>query len=330
MNKVLVIGGAGFIGFHLSKNLAENGVTVDILDNFSRGVEDAELDILCVRDGVRLIQRDLLDPDALDGLDDDYDAVLHLAAIIGVKNVLERPYAVLHDNVTMLFNAINFARRQKNLKRLLFTSTSEVYAGTLKQFSLPLPTPEDTPLAITALEQPRTSYMLSKIYGEGLLAQAGIPFTIIRPHNIYGPRMGLSHVIPELLYKVYQAEEGSELEVYSIDHSRSFCFVDDAVNMTRLVLDKSACENQTLNLGAQNPEMTIGQLADIIMGVVGKQLKMIGLPATPGSPVRRCPDMTRTIKLTGYHASVSVEEGVRRTYQWYKDAVFESKGICAL
>ena len=98
----------------------------------------------------------------------------------------------------MLRNIITFGKRQENLERLIFTSTSEVYAGTLKYFSLKIPTPENTPLALTELSENRTSYMLSKIYGEALCLHSGLPVTIVRPHNFYGPRMGLSHVIPEL------------------------------------------------------------------------------------------------------------------------------------
>ena len=71
--------------------------------------------------------------------------------------------------------------------------------------------------------------MLSKIYGEALVHQSGLPFTIVRPHNFYGPRMGLSHVVPQLLQRIHEAADGDELVVYSIDHQRTFCFIDDAV-----------------------------------------------------------------------------------------------------
>ena len=120
---------------------------------------------------------------------------------IGVTHVMEKPYSVLYDNIRMLGNIIDLARRQSNLLKFFYASTSEIYAGTLKHFNLSIPTPEETPLAITDLSHPRTSYMLSKIYGEAMCQQASIPFTIFRPHNIYGPRMGMAHVIPEQLRK---------------------------------------------------------------------------------------------------------------------------------
>ena len=83
-------------------------------------------------------------------------------------------------------------------KLFVFASTSEVYAGSLEHFGLPIPTPETAPLGLPDLGRPRTTYMLSKIYGEALCRHAGLPFTILRPHNLYGPRMGMAHVIPEL------------------------------------------------------------------------------------------------------------------------------------
>src|SRR5690606_19448171 len=108
-----------------------------------------------------------------------------------------------------------------------------------------------TPLAISPLEHPRTSYMLSKIYGEALVHQCGLPFTIIRPHNFYGPRMGLSHVVPELLSKIHAMADGDELVVASMDHSRTFCFIDDAIEFIVRLIDGPAGLGGTFNIGVQ-------------------------------------------------------------------------------
>ena len=126
-----------------------------------------------------MLERDLLRPDALADLADDYTHVIHLAAILGVQNVLEQPYATLRDNVHLLEAALALAARQSRLERLVFASTSEVYAGSLELMDMPIPTPESTPLALPRLEQPRTSYMLSKIYGEAMVRHSGLPFTQI-------------------------------------------------------------------------------------------------------------------------------------------------------
>jgi UDP-glucose 4-epimerase len=320
--KVLITGGAGFIGGFLAKALAESGAHVHVLDNFSRGRPDAFLSGLQARHGIEILSYDLCEPQVIERLPRDYQLIFHLAAILGVQNVLDRPYETLRDNATLLAHVIELARRQGSLARFLFTSTSEVYAGSLLHLQMPVPTPESFPLALPALEQPRTSYMLSKIYGEAMVAHGGVPFTIFRPHNIYGPRMGRLHVIPQLLEKAHKAEPGSAIEVFSVDHRRTFCYVDDAVAMMIAAAQSPNCRNQVLNLGREKPEIAIGELARIIIDVVHKPLTIEAAPATAGSPSRRAPNMGRMTAATGVIAHVSIEDGVRQTYDWYRSHVF--------
>ena len=329
MKKALIAGGAGFIGLHLGRRLVEEGFQVDLVDDFSRGVEDHALASLVSSRAVRVLRRDLSRADALDDADRDYDLIVHLAAIVGVGHVLERPYAVLRDNVVTLLPSLACALRQRSLGRFVFASTSEVYAGTLERATLPIPTPEDALLVLPDLSRPRTSYMLSKLYGEALCHHAGVPFTIVRPHNVYGPRMGLAHVIPELLQRAHDAPDGGRLEVFSVDHRRTFCYVDDAVEMIRRAAESPACDGETLNVGRQAPEVTIGELAELVVQVVGKRLEIVPRPATAGSPARRCPDMSRTFALTGYEAQTDLERGVARTYGWYASHVFSPSAAAA-
>jgi UDP-glucose 4-epimerase len=324
VSRVLITGGGGFIGAHLARFLADREHEVDLVDDLSRGRLDADLTALQERPNVRLVEKDLLAPGALDDLPADYGLIFHLAAIVGVANVLDAPDRVLRRNVELLVSALEFAARQGDLERFVFASTSEVYAGTLGLGTLPLPTPEDAPLTIPDPRLPRTSYMLSKIFGEAMSFQSGLPVTVVRPHNVYGPRMGLAHVIPELLQRAHSAADGDSLEVYSVDHRRTFCHVSDAVEMISRAAEAPEAVGETLNVGKQTPEIRIGELAEVIIEVVGRSLLIEPLPAHPGSPPRRCPDMTRTSELTGYTASVSVEDGVRDTYDWYRSNVFEA------
>jgi nucleoside-diphosphate-sugar epimerase len=166
--------------------------------------------------------------------------------------------------------------------------------------------------------------MLSKIYGEAMLLHSGLPFTIVRPHNIYGPRMGMAHVVPQLLEKAHKARADSFIEVFSVDHRRSFCFIDDAVEMLKRVLDAPAALNQVLNLGAESPEVTVRRVAEVVISIVGKPLVIRSMPPTPGSPVRRAPQMTQMTEATGYVARIGLEEGVGRTYDWYRRHIFVS------
>ena len=327
--KALITGGAGFIGGHLTARLLADGYAVDLVDNLSRGVEDDLIAGFRDHPDFSIVVADLRDPESLAQVGDDYTHVFHFAALLGVQNVLDRPYAVLRENISMLETMLDVAARQTSLERFVFPSTSEVYVGTLQHFELPLPTPETTPLAISPLEHPRTSYMLSKIYGEALVHQCGLPFTIIRPHNFYGPRMGLSHVVPELLSKIHAMSDGDELVVASMDHSRTFCFIDDAIELIVRLVDGPAGLGGTFNIGVQEPEVTIGELAQLLVDTVGRKVTIVPGETTPGSPSRRAPDMTHTIAATGHEPAVSLADGVRRTYEWYRERVFDGGSVSA-
>ncbi len=327
--KILITGGAGFIGGHLAKSLSLDGVEVDMLDNLKRGVKDKFIEDCTAGGNVSLICGDLNDMASLEALDSDYDVIYHLAAIIGVSHVLQRPYEVLTANVRMTENVITLAKRQKNLKRLLFSSTSEVYAGSLISMNMPVPTPETMPIALTELSEPRTSYMLSKLYGECMCNMSQLPVTNIRLHNVYGPRMGMSHVIPELLYKAWKLKDGASLDVYSVDHMRTFCYVSDAVRMMRGLIDAAEAEGKTVNIGNQSPEITIGELANIVVSTVGRNLELVPRPATPGSPSRRCPSTKLLNELTKISGLVDLRSGVQQTYDWYLENVFINDGVTA-
>lgn len=326
--KVLITGGVGFVGGHLARSLASEGHDVTLLDNFKRGVQDPFIEA-CVSDlGIKVVKADLLDESTLQDLPGDFTHVYHLAAIIGVSHVLQRPYEVLADNTKMTDNVIRFCRRQKQLQRLLFSSTSEVYAGSLIHLDMPIPTPESTPIVLTALDQPRTSYMLSKLYGEALCNMSGLPVTSVRLHNVYGPRMGMSHVIPELLFKAWKAQDGDTLDVFSVDHRRTFCYVSDAVRMIRALAESERSVGHTVNIGNESPEISIGELANVVVTTVGRQLHLAPQPATPGSPARRCPQTSVLHELTGVSGLVSLQEGVGMTFKWYLDNVFQG-GVSA-
>jgi UDP-glucuronate decarboxylase len=329
VKRVLITGGAGFIGYHLAHELVSNGYAVDLWDNFSRAVLDPDFEALSRHPNVRVLRGNLVDPELTSSLKADYHHIYHFAAIIGVAHVLERPYAVLTENVALLVRALEIARQQTRLERFVFASTSEVYAGTLAHFDLPVPTPETVPLAVTDVSHARASYMLSKIYGEALCQHASVPFTIIRPHNFYGPRMGLSHVVPELLKKAHFAAPGESLEVASPGHRRAFCYISDAVRMTRLLAESPQALNQTLNVGNQDQELSIGELAEIVVSTVGRPIGVRALADTPGSPTRRCPDISRAIAMTNYTPEVVLREGVALTYTWYRERIFEGKQLSA-
>ena len=322
--KILITGGAGFIGLNLAREFGARGHAVTILDSFTRGARDSELNAFLVSGPHALVESNLLSSGALATLPRDFAIICHLAAILGVDKVHRDPMAVLRDNVAMNIEVLRFAAEQTRLHRFVFASTSEVYAGTLEKFSLAFPTAESTTLALPNLAAPRTSYMLSKIYGEALAHQCGLPFTIIRPHNVYGPRMGMSHVVPQLMQRIWQTSAGGEVVVHSPTHQRTFCYVDDAARLVAAAAEASACSGATLNIGNTLPEVTMAELARQIAGVLGRAIKITDGGITPGSPVRRQPDIRSVVDLTGVEPRVSLAEGLHRTFAWYHDHVFQA------
>jgi UDP-glucose 4-epimerase len=261
-------------------------------------------------------------PGATDTLPDDYDAIFHFAALLGVANVILRPYDTLTLNVALTVEALRLARRQAGLKSFVFASTSEVYAGSHLAALLQFPTAEDSVIALPPLTAPRTSYMLSKLYGEALVLQSGVPAVIVRPHNVYGPRMGTEHVVPELMKRMREAGSGADLPIYSPGHSRTFCYVDDAVELIVRLASSPAAVGQAWNIGTESPEYTVMRVAEVVRGAVGADVRLVEGEETPGSPTRRCPSMTRTNEVTGYFTRTSLEEGVALTYSWYRQHVF--------
>ena len=316
-NSILITGGAGFIGLHLARKLVSNGYKVDLVDNLTRGIRDEDLETLLSHTSVSFTQLDLTDQKSTLVLGSGYHAIYHLAGIVGVKHVLNRPYEVMDTNIRMLQNVITLAKRQSSLNRLLFASTSEVYAGTLEKYGLEIPTVEESNIVVSSLNRPRTSYMLSKIVGEVMCQHCGVPFTIFRPHNIYGPRMGMAHVIPELLRKVWDIQSPQPLEVYSVDHSRSFCYVDDlVVGLIRLMRTEDHCTGP-VNLG--NPdEFQIKELAERVLALVGSRSKIIYKELPQDDPQQRRPDITLAKAQLNWQPSIALDEGLRRTVEYFR------------
>ncbi|MFH1070330.1 MAG: hypothetical protein V1794_11990 [Candidatus Glassbacteria bacterium] len=100
------------------------------------------------------------------------------------------------------------------------------------------------------------------------------------------------------------------------------------MELIRRAAEKPNCAGETLNIGNQDEEVSIGKLAELILQITGKSLEIKPLPASAGSPERRCPDMSKTLSLTGYRARVSLEEGLGRTFAWYKSRIFEGQELC--
>ena len=229
---------------------------------------------------------------------------------------------MLEVNALSTLNIFNYARTVNNrLRRLLFSSTSEVYSGTLRHYGIALPTPETVPLCVDDITAPRTSYALSKMYGEAVAFAwrnvHRVPVTVVRYHNVYGPRMGFRHVIPQTFVKIRDSK--GVIEVPSPTHTRAFCYVQDAVEATILCAERDQAEGQIVHIGSSQEEIAIRDLIHRIAAAMGTTVSISELPDTPGSPARRCPDTSALQRLTGFSAKVSLDEGLRSTYAWYEN-----------
>ena len=321
MKKILITGGAGFIGFHIAKELAlKDNNEITIVDNLLRGRSDLEFQKLINKKNVKFINGDITNPKIFYDLGYDFDYIYHLVAVIGVKNVMNNPDKVLSVNAISILNMFEYAKHLPNLKKILFSSTSEIYSGTMKHYGIKIPTNEEVNLTIEDIKSPRTTYALSKMFGESVCYNYGrkfnIPFTIVRYHNVYGPRMGFAHVIPELIYKIHH---NNTIDLPSSKHTRAFCYIDDAVEMTIKCCEGNDVNEQIFNIGNSQEEIQIGKLIDLIAETMNKKIEVNEITNTLGSTPRRCPDTGKINDYFDLKQHTTINQGIEKTYQWYRD-----------
>ena len=317
--RALLLGGAGFIGLHLARRLVSDGHEVTIVDDFSRGRHDPDFAAVRDHDAVTVLAGDLTDPAFYRTLPHGWDQVYLLAAVVGVRNVERDPARVVRVNTLAVLHTLDWIAPGE---RLFFASTSEVYAGGVSAGLIPVPTSERVPVHVEDVRAPRFAYGISKLLGEAAVAHApGVPAVTGRFHNVYGPRMGADHVIPELSLRAGRREDPFRL--YGADQYRAFCYVDDAVEAMVRLMACDAAVGETVHIGNDTEETNIGDLARLVLRVAGHQPALEPVPAPTGSVARRCPDLTRLRALTGFEPTVSLEEGVRRTFAWYRNNYLE-------
>ncbi|MBF9130875.1 NAD-dependent epimerase/dehydratase family protein [Plantactinospora sp. S1510] len=316
--RVLVLGGAGFIGRHLADRLVADGHRVTIVDDFSRGRDDRHLAALRRHPAVQVRSADLTSPDSWAVLPRGWDQIYLLAAVVGVRNVEADPARVVRVNTLTALHLLDWIAPGE---RVFFSSTSEVYAGGVDAGIVPVPTSEDVPVMVTDVTSPRFAYAISKLLGEAAFVHGarakGCPAVIGRFHNVYGPRMGTDHVVPELAMRALGGED--PFRVWGFDQYRAFCYVDDAVEAMLRLMDCPDAAGRIVHIGNDTAHTSIGELAALVLRIAGVSPVVQPLPAPRGSVNRRCPDLGLLRRLTGFEPTVSLEEGVRRTFDWYRE-----------
>ena len=313
--RCLITGGAGFIGLHLGRRLAEEGATVTLLDNLSRGRVDDEL-LAVTGPDVRLVEHDLTEPIPSDLLPEPFDAVYHLAAVVGVERTAKDPALALRTNISTTTHLLDWCDRTRPATVFL-SSTSEVADGAAQVGLCPYPVPEDTPFVLPRPQLARASYALSKMVSETMLLQRQGRFRVRigRYFNVYGPRMGYAHVIPKFIQHILDGID--PFPIYGACQSRAFCYVSDAVNGTIALVRCETNAPLLANIGDDRQELSVIELAQRLFTLAGTSPELAILDPPRGSPDRRLPDLTTLRDLTGYEPRVGLDDGLRRTFAWY-------------
>lgn len=322
MTKVLITGGAGFIGYHLARRLAEQGQEIVIADNFFRSRNDADLQALLEKPNVKLLEADLTQKESWEKVGEGYDYVYHLVGINGTELFYKIPHEVLRIGVSTTMNVLDWfhTKNGKPNAKILYTSSNEAYASALEAFGkLPFPTPENVPLVIADTYNPRWSYGGQKLIGELFFIHYSKAYdfrmSIVRPHNFYGPRAGYQHVIPEVVGRIAQKVE--PFPIFGTDETRSFCYIDDAVEAIQTVMESEKTDGGTYHIGT-HIETGIQELVEKIFEITGRKPAKVDIKNSPeGSVKRRLADVSKIKRDTGWEAKTKLEEGLKKTIEWY-------------
>ena len=307
--RVLITGGAGFIGSHLSEALLERGDEVFVLDNLSTG---SITNILHLKDLPKFhYQIDSVENEpVLAELIDRCDVVVHFAAAVGVKLIVEQPVHTIETNVHGTEVVLKLANKKKKL--VLIASTSEVYGK-----SANVPFTEDADLVLGPTSKHRWAYACSKMIDEFLALaywkERKLPVIIVRFFNTVGPRQAGQYgmVIPNF---VRQALAGQPITVFGDGtQSRSFTYVGDVVRAVVALINEPRAVGQVFNIG-NGSEITINDLAAKVKTLAGSQSEIVRIPYDQAyesgfeDMPRRVPDIRKINALIGYKPTVELDE----------------------
>ena len=285
--KILITGANGFIGSHLKDRLEKS-------EQYEIIAWDRE-------------QGDLKLPQNFP----EVDVVIHLAAYNSTKEFYTKGFEVIKDNILTTMNLLEHYIKQENKPLFMYTGTPESYAGATDFFNYKLPTDEACPLVVPDVKNIRWSYANSKALGEQAVIASGLPYQIIVPNNIYGPRQK-NHFVDEFIAR---AKTG-DIALYGWENTRSWLYVEDFTEaMERLINSKQAV-NEKINVGS-NDEVEVLRLAEIIIKNMGIDKPIEKHDAPEGSVARRLPDITKVKSLTQWEPKTSLEEGLKTTVAWY-------------
>jgi UDP-glucuronate decarboxylase len=302
MMKYLIFGGAGFLGSHLVESL-EGDITV--VDDLST-VKYLELppNVKLIKDRVETFKTN-----------EKFDFVIHLAARPSPEDYMQHPVETALSNSLGTYNALEIARKSDAI--FLYSSSSEIYGH-----AEIIPTPEDywgkvNPIGV------RSCYDESKRFSEALIMsyfrEYGLDVRIQRPFNVYGPRLREDGSYGRVVSRfIYQALKGEDITIFGDgNQTRAFLYVSDWTEATKKMLFTQGLKGEVFNVGSDK-EVKIIDLAKMIIRLTNSNSKIKFLPPRADDPPRRAADITKAKKILGWEPKVNLEEGLKRTIEWFK------------
>ena len=321
---ILITGGAGFIGSHLCELLVHRGYRVVAIDNLSTG-RLANIEHLHPLPNFHFVRETITNLQVLDRLTSEADVVIHLAAAVGVKLIVEDPVHTINTNIMGTDAVLTTANRYGC--KVLIASTSEVYGKGVK-----VPFEEEDDCLMGATSHSRWAYATSKAIDEfmGLAyhRQFGLPVVVMRFFNTVGPRQTGQYgmVVPRF---VRQALKGEPLTVFG-DGEQSRCFGDvaDVIDAATRLIEHPGAVGQVFNIGATQ-EVTMNQLAHMVLSLTGSRSKILYVPYAqayaPGfeDMRRRVPSLDKSHRLIGYIPKYSLEQTLQRVIAYERTQLSE-------
>jgi NAD dependent epimerase/dehydratase len=319
---VLVTGAGGFIASHLLEKLVRLNANVTAFVRYNSRNDFGLIEMLpsVIKNKINVIPGDLRDSDAVYDSLDGKDIIFHLGALIAIPYSYIHSREVIETNILGTYNILNAARRLRT-KKIVHTSTSEVYGSAIK-----IPISENHPL------QAQSPYSASKIgadkIAESFYKSYDLPVAIMRPFNTFGPRQSARSIIPTI---ILQALKSNNVHLGSLIPKRDFTFVKDTVEGFIKIAESNEAIGETINIGS-GQDISIGKLVNLIGKLLNKKIK-VSLDKSRIRPEnsevdRLVADNSKADKILGWKPKVDFELGLKETIHWFKsNFIFYKPGI---
>ena len=312
-HSIFMTGGGGFIGSYLCERLADsNRITV-----FDTGHRNAiKFSTVANHPNIRMVQGDVLNRSEIAAAIKGADTIIHMAAVAGIDTVVTRPIRTMQVNLIGALNVLEAAIEAKaGLSRFIMFSTSEVYGPHVYRAD------ENGLTTQGAVGEPRWTYAVSKVAAEHLgfsyRLEYGVPVTILRPFNIYGPRQIGEGAIRKFCINALRNED---LRVTGDGNQiRAWCYVDDFVDAVLGILREEETIGQVLNIGNPKQTATILALAEQVIRLSESRSLIVFKEQQIADVEVRVPSIQKARKLFGFEPKIGLEEGIRRTLSWCRE-----------